>query len=69
MTGVPCWMGLTTDHLIETCPHRARSFPTLNRHGWWRQCVGLVDPDAGDLCGWCVRVWKARNRNASREDT
>lgn len=63
MTRVPAWMGLTTDHLIENCPHRTRSRTELEHHGWWQQCITPADPDSDrdDLCGWCVRVWKARN--------
>ena len=60
--GAPCWMGLTCDHLIENCPNRLKARAQLEFYGWWKQCVGEVDPDGGDLCGWCVRVWKARNR-------
>lgn len=63
----PAWLGLTSDHLIEDCPHRARSRPELERHGLWRQCLGVVNVDGGDLCGWCVRVWHARNRVATPE--
>jgi hypothetical protein len=62
VSAAPAWMGINVDHLIEACPHRERSRAELERHGMWRQCVGLVDPDGTDLCGWCVRVWKARNR-------
>jgi hypothetical protein len=65
MTTAPAWVGLITDHLIEACPHRARSRRQLERHGWWAKCRSQVDPDGTDLCGWCVRVWKARNRKAT----
>ena len=62
---VPAWMGLTVDHLYETCPHRVRTLPQLRRYDWDHRCAGLVDPAGTDLCGWCVRVWQARNRGAS----
>jgi len=56
------WPGIAIDHLYETCPARRRSLPELERYdmptgqGW-----GTVDPLGTDVCGWCVRVWKARN--------
>jgi hypothetical protein len=62
MSAVPAWFGIYCDHLIETCPHRMRARPQLERQGHWRQCIDTVDPDGTDLCGWCVRVWKSRNR-------
>lgn len=58
-TGVPWWMapiGLT-DHLYPTCPGLRRSL----RPGVVAvQGRGLLYPEAGDVCGWCVRVWRAR---------
>jgi hypothetical protein len=66
MTAAPAWMGLTVDHLIEDCPHRARSRPTLERHGLWKPTLWPVNPGGTDLCGWCVRVWHARNRKATK---
>lgn len=61
MTGVsPWWLGVTTDHLREDCPARVRSLPTLQRHGWDGEGFGTVDPDDADVCGWCARVWRAR---------
>ncbi len=65
-TWAPVWIGVAVDHLIETCPHRARSRPELERYGWWKQCIDLVDVDGTDLCRWCLRVWKARNREAAK---
>jgi hypothetical protein len=62
---VHCWMGLTTDHLYETCPIRIRSLPELRRYDWDHQCSMPVNPIGTDICGWCVRVWKARNRGAA----
>jgi hypothetical protein len=64
MSAVPAWMGLTVDHLYEDCPIRVRSLPELRRCGWDGQCSDQVDPHGTDLCGWCVRVWEARNRSA-----
>lgn len=46
------------DHLIPACPHLRRycgdDEPIV--------LVGLVDPFGTDVCGWCARVWGARNR-------
>lgn len=58
---VPWWFGLTTDHLYEGCPGRRRSLPELRRYGWDHQGLGTIDPLGTDVCGWCVRVWKARH--------
>ena len=46
------------DHLLPECP-AVRRKPGTARWG-----NGLVDPLGSDLCGWCVRVWKARNPEA-----
>lgn len=61
MARVPWWIGDGIDHLFETCPARTRSLPTLRKYGWDVQGQGTVDPLGTDICGWCVRVWKARN--------
>lgn len=47
MTGVPFWMGVAVDHLYPDC------------QGAGRQGVGTVDPLGTDICGRCVRRWKA----------
>jgi hypothetical protein len=62
---VECWMGVVADHLYERCPARVRSLPTLRAYGWARKCRGLVDPWGSDICGWCARVWQARNRGGA----
>jgi hypothetical protein len=61
-TFAPAWMGVLSDHLIESCSHRLKTRRELEPAGWWKPLAMLVDPDGPDLCGWCVRVWKARNR-------
>lgn len=48
---VKAWRGVLVDHLYETCPW----IP-----GDTRPLLGEVDPAGTDICGWCVRVWKAR---------
>lgn len=58
----PWWMGVTVDHLYEQCPARTVSLGTLKRYGWNRVGRGEVDTDGGDLCGTCLRWWRARNR-------
>lgn len=59
------WMGLRGDHLYEQCPGRRKSVPRMQNLGWSTDMKStLIDPDGGDLCLWCVRVWKARHRQA-----
>jgi hypothetical protein len=29
----------------------------------WRNPDGLVDPEGTDICGWCRRVWRTRQRS------
>lgn len=61
----PWFMGLTSDHIYEHCPCRERSREELERVGWWKQGLGALQVDSEfpfDVCGWCRRVWKARNR-------
>ncbi|WAZ20213.1 hypothetical protein STRCI_001314 [Streptomyces cinnabarinus] len=48
-------MGLT-DHIYSTCPHLLRSLKGAEP----QQGSGALYPDAGDVCGWCCRVWRAR---------
>jgi hypothetical protein len=60
----PWWPGLATDHLYETCPARLRTLPALRESGWHRPGLGSVDPEDGDVCGWCLRVWRARRPKA-----
>jgi hypothetical protein len=55
------WLGLTVDHLYETCPGRTRGLPELRQAGWDGPGRGTVDPLGTDVCGWCRRVWIARN--------
>lgn len=60
--GVPWWFGLRADHLFEDCPARRRSLPRMREWGGPDgQGRGLVDPLGTDICGWCQRVWRARN--------
>lgn len=54
------WMGLSVDHLYERCPARQRSLPELRNVGWDSEKHTGLDPDGGDVCGWCLRVWHAR---------
>ena len=56
------WFGIYTDHLYENCPARRRTvMPTKQRIEWDKQGAGTVDPLGTDICGWCRRVWIARN--------
>ena len=66
MTDAVAYMGSTCDHLISNCPHMIRSKRAEHIPFWKEkigsQLFGTVNVDGSDLCGWCVRVWKARNR-------
>ena len=60
----PWYMAPTgpTDHIYPTCPGLQRSL----RPG--EQPVkgsGALYPDAGDVCGWCARVWHSRQQKES----
>jgi hypothetical protein len=52
----PWYPGELVDHIYAHCPALRRS---LNG-GQPRQGRGPLYPDAGDVCGWCRRVWHAR---------
>lgn len=53
--GVDEWyVGHLDDHIYATCPGLKRSGRVLQRG------QGRLYPEAGDICGWCVRVWRAR---------
>jgi hypothetical protein len=56
----PWWMGISVDHMYEECPARQRSEPELKRTGHQLVGSGWLDPEDTDVCGWCLRVWKAR---------
>ncbi len=51
-THQPWYVGETVDHLFPTCPGLRRKELRVGR--------GAIHPEAGDICGWCLRVWKAR---------
>ena len=48
----PFWLGEYVDHLYEQCPVRRRQGGVRGQ--------GTVDPEGTDICGWCYRLWKAR---------
>ncbi|MET9158255.1 hypothetical protein ABZX56_11045 [Streptomyces parvulus] len=54
--------GGATDHIYPTCPHLLRSLKGAEP----QQGAGALYPDAGDVCGWCCRVFRARR---SKENT
>jgi hypothetical protein len=66
VTEAIAYMGAAADHLIPECPAMARSKAAESIPHWKEKIgtvlLGTVDVDGTDLCGWCVRVWKARNR-------
>jgi hypothetical protein len=54
--GVDEWYpGLYTDHLYLACPALKKTEPQPRRG------AGRLYPEAGDVCGWCLRIWRARN--------
>lgn len=59
--GYDTWpdMGMDLAHLILTCP------AMQNRKAPIRELLGLVNVDGTDVCGWCRRVWLARNGQAT----
>lgn len=48
------YVGEYTDHVYPTCPGVARSGRPPRRGS------GRLYPEAGDVCGLCVRWWRAR---------
>ncbi len=46
------YLGVTVDHLYPDCP-------ALRLLGA-RRTVGMVDPEGTDICGLCLRRWKAK---------
>lgn len=61
-----------SDHLYRTCPalNREANSKWHRAHGDTeiKQGLGTIDPQGYGLCGWCKRVWKARNKSVS-DDT
>ncbi|MEV0382370.1 hypothetical protein [Nonomuraea sp. NPDC050643] len=58
--GIDEWyVGHLDDHVYATCPALKRSGHPLQRG------LGRLYPEAGDCCGWCVRVWRARRAKAA----
>lgn len=57
----PWYQGLTLDHIYPQCPGRVRSLPELVREGTARPCRTALDPEGGDVCGWCLRLWRSRS--------
>jgi len=61
---VAAFGGLNVDHLYRDCPllkglmsHESQGF---NQY-LGAELRGEVDPLGTDICGWCQRVWMARN--------
>jgi hypothetical protein len=54
------YVGEYTDHVYASCPGLARSGQPPRRGS------GRLYPEAGDVCRWCVRVWRARK---AKEET
>jgi hypothetical protein len=54
------YVGGYTDHVYSTCPALTRSTRPLQPGS------GRLHPEAGDVCGWCRRIWRARK---AKEET
>lgn len=52
--------GVSPWYLGELCDHLYASCPGLRRLGEPQTGTGALYPEAGDVCGWCLRVWRAR---------
>ncbi|MFI8535392.1 hypothetical protein ACIGMX_34745 [Streptomyces aquilus] len=52
-----------TDHIYPNCPGLHRS---LRPGEQAVQGSGALYPEAGDVCGWCVRVWRFRKKKESQ---
>ena len=52
----PWFVGQTVDHLYPTCPGLLRG---LNGRAP-KPAPGVICPEAGDVCGMCLRYWRAR---------
>jgi hypothetical protein len=48
------YVGEYTDHVYPTCPALRRSARPL------KPGSGRLYPEAGDVCGLCIRWWRAR---------
>ncbi|MFF3848008.1 hypothetical protein [Streptomyces sp. NPDC002328] len=48
-----------TDHIYPNCPGLRRSLRAGEEPA---EGSGALYPDAGDVCGWCRRVWHARRK-------
>lgn len=48
------YVGHLDDHIYRTCPGLTRTGRPPQRG------TGKLYPEAGHVCGWCVRVWRAR---------
>ncbi len=61
----PWWMAPCgpTDHLYPTCPGLRRSLRPGEQPV---QGSGSLYPEAGDVCGWCVRIWRSRQQKEIR---
>lgn len=60
----PWWRGHTTDHIYERCPALQAGMPELARHNLHEPVTRfLLYPEEGDVCGWCLRVWRAHRKN------
>ena len=51
---------LLTDHIYEHCPHLRRGFDAIGKTP--KRADAVLYPEAGDVCGWCLRIWRSRRK-------
>lgn len=56
------YLSAYADHIYPTCPALKRTDPSPKRG------QGHLYPEAGDVCGWCLRVWRSRKPDDSQEE-
>lgn len=54
----PWFPGVAVDHLFQHCPILRQSRSTL-RPAIGRGAIYPEADDGADICGWCLRVWRA----------
>lgn len=52
----PWFVGQVVDHLYATCPGLLRGLDGARP----TPAPGVIYPEAGDVCGMCLRYWRAR---------
>jgi hypothetical protein len=56
----PWFTGLRCDHLYQHCPALRRGGRDPLRPAIGRGAIYPETDDGEDICGWCLRVWRAK---------